>query len=51
MSMQFGQGVRDFLVEANRDLDIRAGYVSDEEARSNYLARGFGNSYDFSQAP
>lgn len=50
MRMQFGEELRP-LFEANQELDIRADFVPDGEARKTYLGRGFGNSYDFNQTP
>ena len=49
MRMQFGSGLRRIL-EANPELDIRADFVPDQQALSEYLHRGFGNSYDFRQS-
>jgi hypothetical protein len=50
MRMQFGEGLRP-IFEANLELDIRADFVPDQQALSEYLRRGFGNSYDFNQTP
>ncbi|KAJ9616085.1 hypothetical protein H2204_014126 [Knufia peltigerae] len=50
MRLELGEGVRS-LVEAEKDLDIRADFIPEEEAVKRYLHRGFGNSYDFSQSP
>ena len=46
--MEFGDSVRP-LIEAEKQLDVRAEFVPDEQAMKSYLDRGFGNSYDFSQ--
>ena len=50
MRLELGESVRD-LVEAEKELDIRADYVPDQKAMQKYLNRGFGNSYDFNQTP
>ncbi|KAF7590364.1 hypothetical protein BBP40_002916 [Aspergillus hancockii] len=39
------------LVQSERGLEIPVDWVTEREARSRYLNRGFGNSYDFSQRP
>ena len=38
------------LVRGTKDLDVRANFVTQDHALRNYLNRGFGNSYDFSQS-
>ncbi|EHY58853.1 hypothetical protein ABEF95_004104 [Exophiala dermatitidis] len=39
------------LVEDHPELDVRANYVSQQQALDSYLDRPFGNFYDFGQAP
>ncbi|KAL2871726.1 phytanoyl-CoA dioxygenase family protein [Aspergillus lucknowensis] len=39
------------LIEGHRDLEIPVSWVSESEATSRYLNRGFGNAYDFNQHP
>ena len=39
------------VVDSIGDLDIRADFVSQDNAFRTYLSRGFGNSYDFDQSP
>jgi len=34
-----------------KDLDVRADFVTEDQALRRYLNRGFGNSYDFGQRP
>lgn len=48
MRVEFAESVRP-LVEKEDMLDVRANFISDEDAKRTYLDRGFGNSYDFSQ--
>lgn len=48
--MEFSESVK-LLIEQEPMLDVRVDYVSEQEAERTYLDRGFGNSYDFSQAP
>jgi hypothetical protein len=48
MRLEFGEGVKPFI-ESEKELDVRADFVSDEKAMESYLNRGFGNSYDFNQ--
>lgn len=48
--MEFGEGVRPFI-EAEKELDVRADFVAEDEAMKSYINRGFGNSYDFNQTP
>ncbi|KAI1629961.1 putative phytanoyl-CoA dioxygenase [Exophiala viscosa] len=50
MRLELGEGIRP-VIEAEKDLDVRADYVPEELALSRYLNRGFGNSYDFNQTP
>jgi hypothetical protein len=50
MRLDLGQGIRP-LIEAEKDLDVRADYVPEPVAMDRYLNRGFGNSYDFNQTP
>ncbi|EYE92048.1 phytanoyl-CoA dioxygenase [Aspergillus ruber CBS 135680] len=38
------------VIEEQKDLDIPVTWVSEAEALSRYLNRGFGNEYDFSQS-
>lgn len=53
MRLEFGSSIKPVLDKLEDTgalgLDIPVDWVSDEEAMSNYLNRGFGNSYDFSQ--
>ncbi|KAL2433475.1 hypothetical protein ABEF95_003238 [Exophiala dermatitidis] len=39
------------LVEDHPELDVRANYVTEQQALDSYLNRPFGNFYDFGQAP
>lgn len=39
------------VIDQEQMLDVRADYISEQEAERRYLERGFGNSYDFSQTP
>jgi hypothetical protein len=48
MRLEFGEGVKPFI-DNEKELDVRADFVSDEKAMGSYLNRGFGNSYDFNQ--
>ena len=48
MRMELGEGVKP-LIDAEKNLDVRADYVSESLAMDRYLNRGFGNSYDFNQ--
>lgn len=48
MRLEFGEGVKPFI-EAETELDVRADFVSEQQAMRTYLNRGFGNSYDFTQ--
>jgi len=50
MRLEFGEEVRP-VIEEEATLDVRADYVSEQQAERTYLDRGFGNSYDFSQTP
>lgn len=50
MRVEFGKSVKP-LIDNEQMLDVRVAYVSDEQAESTYLDRGFGNSYDFNQTP
>lgn len=50
MQVEFGESVKP-SIEQEKMLEVRAEYVSDDQAERTYLDRGFGNSYDFSQTP
>lgn len=50
MKLRFGEDVKP-LLEGEKGLEIPVQWEGLEEARGAYLARGFGNSYDFGQAP
>ena len=50
MRLEFGEGIKP-LIEAENHLDVKVTFVPEEEVRENYLNRGFGNVYDFSQTP
>ena len=39
------------LIEGQNDLEVPVDWVSESDALSNYLNRGFGNAYDFNQSP
>jgi hypothetical protein len=46
--MEFGGGIKP-LIEAEKQLDVRADFVPEDEVLKSYLGRKFGNSYDFNQ--
>lgn len=48
MRLEFSDTVRP-IVEAEKGLEIPVDWVGEEEVMGKYLARGFGNSYDFGQ--
>lgn len=50
MRLELGEGTKE-IVDADRNLDIRANFIPEDQAMSRYLNRGFGNSYDFNQTP
>ena len=50
MRLELGEGIKP-LIEAEKELDVRADYVLEKFAMDRYLNRGFGNSYDFNQTP
>lgn len=50
MRLELGEGIRP-LVNKVEELDVRANFVAESELARTYLNRGFGNSYDFNQAP
>lgn len=39
------------VVEKQTALEVPCDWVSEQEAATKYLNRGFGNSYDFNQVP
>lgn len=55
MRLEFGEDLKPVLQRLERDgkldLDVPVDWVSNKEAMERYLNRGFGNSYDFNQAP
>lgn len=50
MRLEFAEDLKP-LVEKETGLEIPVDWVTEAEAMSRYLNRGFGNSYDFSQRP
>ncbi|KAE8341572.1 hypothetical protein BDV24DRAFT_151209 [Aspergillus arachidicola] len=50
MRLEFAEDLKP-LVEEETGLEIPVDWVTESEAMSRYLNRGFGNSYDFSQRP
>lgn len=50
MRLEFGDIIKP-TIEKQGSLEIPVDWVSDEEASTRYLYRGFGNSYDFGQTP
>jgi hypothetical protein len=55
MRLQLGDNLKPILERLDQQgqlgLDIPVDWVGSEEAMEKYLNRGFGNSYDFDQAP
>lgn len=55
MRLRLGDNIRPLVEELERQgkfgLDAPVDWIAMEEAASEYLNRGFGNSYDFNQAP
>lgn len=55
MKLQFGDNMKPILEKLDQEgklgLEVPIDWVSSEEAMKTYLNRGFGNSYDFNQAP
>lgn len=49
MRLEFGESLKE-VVGKEEGLEIPVDWVGEEEALDKYLARGFGNSYDFGQA-
>lgn len=39
------------IIQGQDDFEIPVDWVSESEALSRYLNRGFGNAYDFNQSP
>lgn len=50
MRLELSEKVRPML-EKQTALEVPCDWISEEEAEARYLNRGFGNSYDFNQAP
>ncbi|KAF6810567.1 phytanoyl- dioxygenase [Colletotrichum sojae] len=50
MRLQLAEDVRPLLAGLESQLEMPVDWISREEALGTYLARGFGNSYDFDQA-
>lgn len=50
MRLELSEEIRP-MVEEQSTLEVPCDWVSEEEAEGRYLNRGFGNSYDFNQAP
>ncbi|KAH7313894.1 hypothetical protein B0I35DRAFT_513474 [Stachybotrys elegans] len=55
MRLEMGDDIKPILDQAKKDkrlgLEIPVDWVGTKEAEERYLNRGFGNSYDFNQAP
>ena len=50
MQLELSESLKS-VIEAEGNLQVPVDWVSEEEAKARYLNRGFGNSYDFGQAP
>ena len=50
MRLELSEGIKP-LIESRSALEVPCDWVSEEEAKTKYLNRGFGNSYDFDQVP
>ncbi|KAJ5336277.1 uncharacterized protein N7506_004299 [Penicillium brevicompactum] len=50
MKLEFADNLKS-LIEGQNDLEVPVDWVSESDALSNYLNRGFGNAYDFNQSP
>lgn len=50
MKLELADNLKSFI-EGQNDLEVPVDWVSESEALSRYLNRGFGNAYDFNQSP
>ena len=50
MKLEFADDLKP-IIEGQSELEIPVDWVSKSEALLRYLNRGFGNAYDFGQAP
>lgn len=50
MRLELSEGIRPG-VDKQITLEVPCDWVGEDEAEASYLNRGFGNSYDFNQAP
>jgi hypothetical protein len=50
MKLELSAGLKE-LVESQQELEVPVQWISEQDAAERYLNRGFGNSYDFNQAP
>lgn len=50
MKLELAGDLKSFI-EGQNDLEVPVDWVSESEALSRYLNRGFGNAYEFNQSP
>ncbi|GAE00012.1 hypothetical protein PVAR5_8742 [Paecilomyces variotii No. 5] len=50
MRLAFAEDIRS-VIEGQSELEVPVDWISRDKILSNYLNRGFGNSYDFNQTP
>lgn len=48
MTLELSESLKP-VIEKERSLEIPVNWVSESEAMSRYMNRGFGNAYDFNQ--